>query len=312
MKQRLITAIILNVAVALIFVLRQFVSAYIFDALLCLVIIISANEVARVFNRSGRLNNSTLITIYPVLSFVGFYFGMKYELNMWYILLINLGLILALMLVEIVVVLITKNKLKSEFEKTKLTNTFSRFSVNKVLLTGFLMLYPSFLLSSMYFINHIGAFEYLNISKFGTNIDFSLFFLLLPILTTVATDTFAYLIGRLIKGPKLCPLISPNKTISGAIGGILGGIIFGFGIYAIFVACGLIEAVLAPYVIVIYTILASIISEIGDIFASIIKRKARTKDYSSIFPGHGGFMDRLDGISFNVLFTLLFFMLFIF
>lgn len=312
MKQRLITALILNVVVALIFVLRQFVSVYIFDALLCLVIIISANEVARVFNRSGRLNDSTLITIYPVLSFVAFYFGMKYQLNIWYILLINLGVILALMIVEIFVVLFTKKKLQAEFEKTKLTNTFAKFCTNKVLLTGFLMLYPSVLLSSLYFMNHISAFEYLSIAKFGSSIDFSLFFMLLPILTTVATDTFAYLVGSLVKGPKLCPLISPNKTISGAIGGILGGIIFAFGIYGIFIACGLIESTIAPYVIVIYAVLASIISEIGDIFASIIKRKARTKDYSSIFPGHGGFMDRLDGISFNVLFTLIFFMLFIF
>lgn len=311
MKQRVITAIILNIVVALVFVLRQFVSTYIFDALLCLVIIVSANEVSRVFNRSGRLNNGTLITIYPILCYCAFFLGMKYKLNIWFILLMFLAIIVLLMLVEMLVVFLTKNKLKTEFEKTKLTKTFVEFCTNKVLLTGFIMLYPALLLSSMFFINNIANFEYLNISRFG-QVDFGLFLLLLPILTTVATDTFAYFVGSLIKGPKLCPLISPNKTISGAVGGILGGIIFGFGIYGIFVACGLLEAMLPAYIIVIYTILASILSEIGDICASIIKRKARTKDYSSIFPGHGGFMDRLDGISFSVFFTLLFFLLFIF
>lgn len=310
MKQRIITAIILNIIVALVFVLRQFVSTYIFDALMCLVIIISANEVSRVFNRSGRLNNGLLITIYPILAYVAFFFGMQYQLNIWFIILINLAIIVLLMFVEIIIVLISKNKLKGEYEKTKLAKSFTEFCFNKVLLTGFIMLYPAFLLSSMFFINNIANFEYLNVSRFG-QVDFGLFLLLLPILTTVATDTCAYFVGSAIKGPKLCPLISPNKTISGAIGGIFGGIIFGFGIYGIFVACGLLETVLPAYVIVIYTILASVLSEVGDICASIIKRKARTKDYSSIFPGHGGFMDRLDGISFSVLFTLLFFLLFI-
>jgi len=311
MKQRVITSIILNVVVALIFVLRQFVSTYIFDALLCLVIIISANEVSRVFNRSGRLNDGTLITIYPVLEFIAFFFGMQSGLNMWYIILISIGIIILLMLVEMFVVLVSRKSLEQEYEKTKLTKTFTEFCVNKVLLTGFIMVYPALLLSGLFFLNHVANFEYLNVARFG-QVDFGLFLLLLPILTTVATDTFAYFVGSLIKGPKLCPLISPNKTISGAIGGVLGGIIFGFGIYGIFVACGLLEAVLPAYIIVIYTILASILSEIGDICASIIKRKARTKDYSSIFPGHGGFMDRLDGISFSVFFTLLFFLLFIF
>ncbi|MGN1208024.1 MAG: phosphatidate cytidylyltransferase [Christensenellales bacterium] len=311
MKQRVITAIFLNIVVALAFVLRQFVSTYIFDALLCLVIIVSANEVSRVFNRSGRLNNSTLITIYPIVSYVVFFFCMKFNCKVWFILLMNLALIAFFMLVETIVVLLTQKYLKAEFEKTKLTKSFSRFCLNKVLLTGFIMLYPSFLLSSMFFLNNISSFAYLNSANFG-QVDFGLFLLLLSILTTVATDTFAYFVGSLIKGPKLCPLISPNKTISGAIGGVFGGIIFAFSVYAIFVSCGLLETLLPAYVIVIYAVLGSVLSEIGDIFASIIKRKARTKDYSSIFPGHGGFMDRLDGISFNVLFTLLFFMLFIF
>lgn len=311
MKQRVITAIFLNVIVALAFVLRQFVSTYIFDALLCLVIIVSANEVSRVFNRSGRLNNSTLITIYPVLSYVIFFFCMTYHTKIWFILVMNLLLIAFLTIIEAIIVMLAQKSLLAEYEKTKVTKTFQKFCVNKVFLTGFIMLYPSFLLSSMFFLNHFGSFGYLGASNFGS-VDFSLFALLLAIMTTVATDTFAYIVGSIIKGPKLCPLISPNKTISGAIGGVFGGVIFAFIVYVSFVACGMLEASLPAWIIVIYALLGSVLSELGDIFASIIKRKARTKDYSSIFPGHGGFMDRLDGLSFNVLFTLLFFVLFIF
>lgn len=311
MKQRAITALILTLSVALIFVLRQFVSLFIFDACLCVVIIISANEVARVFNRSGRINNGLIITIYPVLSFIAFFICYNYNIKIEYTLLIMLGLIVLLTIVDIILTFCFKKSLKENYESEKSTKTFASYCKNKVILTSFLMFYPSFILSSLYFFNHINDFSYLGVTKFG-NIDFSLFLLLLPLVLTIATDTFAYLVGSTLKGPKLCPLISPKKTISGAIGGILGGVICGFGVYGIFVSCGLIEAQVPAYIIAIYTILASVISEIGDIFASILKREARTKDYSSIFPGHGGFMDRLDGISFCVFFTLLFFMLFIF
>ena len=188
---------------------------------------------------------------------------------------------------------------------------YKTFVINKVLLTGFIMLYPSLILSSLYFFNHISDFKYLEIAtKFG-NVNLSLFLLLITIVTTIANDTFAYLIGSSVKGPKLCPLISPNKTISGAIGGLLGGVVCGFGIYWIFVSLGLAESLVPTIAIIIYLFLAGIISQLGDIFASIIKRRARTKDYSSVFPGHGGFMDRLDGISFNAIFSLIYFMLFI-
>lgn len=311
MKQRFITAMAIIAVAVVAFILRE-VSSYIFDALLCLMIIVSANEVARVFNRSGRLNDSTLITIYPVLNYILFFFCLRGDLKIGYILLLSLALIVVLMLVETIIVLCSRKKLIKLYEKNTLSNSFTKFCVKKILLTGFIMLYPTFILSSMYFLNHIADFQYLSLSTKFADVNISLFVLLIMLVTTIANDTFAYLIGSAIKGPKLCPLISPNKTISGAIGGLLGGMVFGFGIYALFIALGLTEALIPNYLIIIYTFFAGIISQLGDIFASYIKRKARTKDYSSIFPGHGGFMDRLDGISFNAIFCLGYFLLFIF
>ena len=229
-----------------------------------------------------------------------------------YIVLLSLALIVVFILVETIIVLLTQKQLEKQYEQYKTAKSFTRFCVNKVLLTGFIMLYPAMILGSLHFFNHIADFTYLNIATKFPGLNISLFLLLITIVTTISNDIFAYLIGSSIKGPKLCPLISPNKTISGAIGGLLGGIIFGFATYAIFMALGLTEAMIPIYLIIIYTILAGIVSQVGDIFASIIKRRARTKDYSSIFPGHGGFMDRLDGIIFNAIFSLIFFMLFIF
>ena len=309
MKQRTLTAIGIIAVVTLAFFLRE-VSNYIFDALLCMVIIIASNEVSRVFNRSGRNNDSTLITIYPVLNFLLFYFLMKNDVKIIYIILLSFALILALMLIEILITLCLKKRLQKQFEEHNVYKSYSHFCIFRVLITGFIMLYPALILSSLYYFNHISNFAYLNVSTKFEGINLILFLLLITIVTTVANDTFAYLIGSSIKGPKLCPLISPNKTISGAIGGLLGGIVFGFGIYGIFACYGLANLIPA-YLIIIYTLIAGVISQLGDIFASIIKRQARTKDYSSIFPGHGGFMDRLDGISFNAIFSLAFFMLFV-
>lgn len=296
--------------VALAFLLRE-VNNIIFDLLFCLVIIVSANEVSRVFNRSGRMNEGVIISIYPALNYLLFYFCMVKNVKVYAILLLSIALIIVLMIVDLIVILIMKKQNMKQYEESKLAKDYKTFVINKVLLTGFIMLYPSLILSSLYFFNHISDFKYLEIAtKFG-NVNLSLFLLLITIVTTIANDTFAYLIGSSVKGPKLCPLISPNKTISGAIGGLLGGVVCGFGIYWIFVSLGLAESLVPTIAIIIYLFLAGIISQLGDIFASIIKRRARTKDYSSVFPGHGGFMDRLDGISFNAIFSLIYFMLFI-
>jgi phosphatidate cytidylyltransferase len=103
-----------------------------------------------------------------------------------------------------------------------------------------------------------------------------------------ATDIAAYFAGRLIGGPKLWPAISPNKTWSGAIAGTVAGILAGLAVAAV----GGISPI-AP--IFILSLLLSVISQLGDLFESGLKRRFGVKDASHAIPGHGGFMDRLDG-----------------
>ncbi|MEM8539861.1 MAG: phosphatidate cytidylyltransferase [Pseudomonadota bacterium] len=106
-----------------------------------------------------------------------------------------------------------------------------------------------------------------------------------------STDIGAYFAGRAIGGPKLAPKISPNKTISGALGGVLAAMIIS----------GLIVGVLGDGNLTIYLILAaflSVISQIGDLYESWMKRQAGVKDSGAIIPGHGGAMDRVDGLVF--------------
>lgn len=105
------------------------------------------------------------------------------------------------------------------------------------------------------------------------------------------TDTFAYITGNLIGKTKLSPNVSPNKTVEGSIGGIIGAIILSI-IYANINDIG------STVDIVIISFIGSVISQIGDLTASKIKRQAGIKDYGFIMPGHGGVLDRFDSIIF--------------
>jgi phosphatidate cytidylyltransferase len=106
-----------------------------------------------------------------------------------------------------------------------------------------------------------------------------------------ATDIFAYFVGRAIGGAKLAPRISPGKTWSGAIGGTVAAIIAGSAvIWYFFVDVG-------PRVVLV-AVLLSVCSQIGDLFESFIKRRFGVKDSSHLIPGHGGVMDRVDGLIF--------------
>ena len=105
-----------------------------------------------------------------------------------------------------------------------------------------------------------------------------------------ATDIFAYFVGRALGGPKLAPSISPGKTWSGAIGGTAAGILAGVAI-AWFAqpSAGIWGTALAALVL-------SVVAQIGDLFESGVKRRFGVKDSGFLIPGHGGVMDRVDGL----------------
>lgn len=106
------------------------------------------------------------------------------------------------------------------------------------------------------------------------------------------TDTFAYFSGYFFGKRKLIPEISPKKTVEGAIGGILGTVVFTF-CFAVFAG----EP--NPVYFIPLAIIGSVVSQLGDLFASAIKRKYDVKDYGNIIPGHGGVLDRFDSILFT-------------
>lgn len=137
------------------------------------------------------------------------------------------------------------------------------------------------------------------------------------------TDVFAYFVGSMFGKHKLCPEISPNKTVEGAIGGIFGGALGSFLVFVVFdwtkffgygaqfgltfegLGLSTINTVLT-YVAI--GLLGSVATQMGDLLASMVKRYCGIKDYSRLLGEHGGIVDRFDGIMFNSVFVSFVFM----
>ena len=116
---------------------------------------------------------------------------------------------------------------------------------------------------------------------------------LMIIITT--TDIFSYLFGNIFKGPKIFPKTSPSKTYSGTILGLLTGTLFGI-LYSLNYLNN--DNI---FILILFSFFFSISGLLGDIFLSNIKRKFNVKDSSNLLPGHGGFLDRFDSISFGLI-----------
>jgi phosphatidate cytidylyltransferase len=111
--------------------------------------------------------------------------------------------------------------------------------------------------------------------------------LLWVFITTWSVDIGAYFAGRTIGGPKLAPAISPNKTWAGLIGGMIAAAVFG-GLWVYLLQLPPLLYLLAPPF--------AVAAQLGDLFESWLKRRAGVKDSGTWLPGHGGALDRLDGL----------------
>ena len=161
------------------------------------------------------------------------------------------------------------------------------------------------------FYSFIRLKELLPVEEYGYD---AVFFILLILCFAWGGDTCAYFAGRAFGKHKLCPVVSPKKTVEGAIGGVLGTMVFGVAatlIYSIAadriysVAADRMEAFtrsnigVSMYVVIaLLACVAAVLGIYGDLFASVVKRQCGIKDYGTIFPGHGGILDRFDSVMF--------------
>ena len=122
-------------------------------------------------------------------------------------------------------------------------------------------------------------------------------FFLFLIIVCIFTDTGGYIFGKTFKGPRLTK-VSPKKTYSGVIGSFLMALLFGFIYIKYFGKKSRILLETDPIFVILLILFVSLASQIGDLIISYFKRKAKLKDTGKILPGHGGILDRIDGIIF--------------
>ena len=137
---------------------------------------------------------------------------------------------------------------------------------------------------------------------FSNNIQFKIILFSL-LLTCVASDVGGYIFGKIFKGPKITK-ISPNKTFSGSIGSI---------ILSCITFCSLLFLMTKNinFIILLTGIVTSLFCQFGDLYFSLLKRKAKKKDTGNLLPGHGGILDRIDGILFGLPAGFIFLLIFL-
>ena len=121
--------------------------------------------------------------------------------------------------------------------------------------------------------------------------------LMLPVLLTWASDIGGYVAGRTIGGRKLMPSVSPGKTIAGSIGGIVLTVVT-CALFVHYLLRPQAQLTFSPWGLATFAVGISVAAQIGDLVESMFKREAGVKDSGTIFPGHGGMLDRLDSLLF--------------
>lgn len=161
--------------------------------------------------------------------------------------------------------------------------TFPKYKTEEVTVAFFGVFYVAVMLSYLFQVRRMPDGGYL---------------VWLVFLSSWGCDTCAYCVGVLLGKHKLAPVLSPKKSIEGAVGGVLGAAVLGYA-YALAFRGRMVEVGNPQLVCALACAIAAVISQIGDLAASAIKRNHQVKDYGHLIPGHGGVLDRFDSMIFT-------------
>lgn len=300
MLKRTITGAVI-LAVTLIFVILKQYSDLFFDAYVLIMSYASLIEVASAYKLSSKKVNLPLLLFIPaVMCLIVNLANSRYDAFIYQMLTAIIILIISLTC-EIIV--FARNRKHGTTEKKLYILNQSLFEVTKN--TMMVFAYPLLPLTFIFVLNHMPY----DVGYIGIILAFAI---------SMLTDTCAYLFGRAFGKHKFIPEVSPKKTIEGVVGGFVGGLVGGMGCFLVFKYTSLFNLLALgptmPVIIIIFIVVSlvgSYINQLGDLIASAFKRKGGIKDFSNIFPGHGGFMDRIDGLMFTSTFIYIIFALFL-
>lgn len=161
--------------------------------------------------------------------------------------------------------------------------SFPRYHAEQIMCAFFCVAYAPVMLSFIYLVREL---------PYGVYSVWMIF------ISSWICDTCAYVTGMLFGKHKLAPVLSPKKSVEGAVGGVLGAALVG-ALYAYFIVEPAIREQKITWVFVLISAVGAVISQVGDLAASAIKRNHEIKDYGKLIPGHGGVMDRFDSVIFT-------------
>ena len=320
MKKRLMSATVLMLILALAFILKIFVSNYLFDVAILAIAVVSAFEASKLLTKMGRYNDKYLSIAFPVVLMIVMLLCIgDTSLGLIYTIIISVAVILAMFAVVFIIPFVTYKSTKAELKTRKMDKLpVWKYALTKALNTAVVFVYPAFLVMFMTLINHFEdmgtSFEV--VSGHGGYLSF--FVLLISFLIPIFSDTFAYITGGIFGGKKLAPKVSPNKTISGAVGGLVWCVILTITVFCIFNSIPAMATMFNStginlWKLAIISAIGSVFGQAGDLFESYLKRSANVKDSGKIMPGHGGMLDRFDShifvapfifIAFSILFLV--------
>lgn len=311
MKERFLTGTMIFLVLIFAFLARE-LSQFVFDVLVIGVCVFAANESSNLFAKMGFYNSKTVVMLYPLAMYSFLILSIYLNIALLISITLQLVLILIFMAITFFTFLLSKKYTDNEIKTRKYKGKTTRFVFNKSIQTIISMIYPTFFFMSFVLINHL---DKLGLTTLDVDLRLLSFVVLLfAFLIGVFTDIFSMLTGKLIGGKKLAPKISPSKTISGFIGGVVFTLLFVLGIYVVFDSFELFNSLfysigIELWHVVLLSVLGSLICNLGDLFESFLKRKAKVKDSGNILPGHGGVLDRIDSHTFNAAFVLIFFVI---
>ncbi len=308
MGKRVLSGAVILILLATFLLVREVAESakFIFDVFVGFLMITGTFEVENLLKQMDRHAFSLALGIYPLLCFSLLILSVAYNLGLIAFLLLTILALFVLILVFFACSMIAKKQTLKKMNLDNFEGKRTDYCVQKSLNTVIACIYPTFLLCFVFLINHFNAF-----SGVTTNIDLGLFGLILLFVSTMFSDTFAMLVGRCIKSKKInLKKLGPGKSWSGFVGGIFGAMLGAFLVFIVFQNVGYKEVFaennLAFWQFLIGGFFCGVVNMCGDIVSSYIKRCAGIKDFSNFIPGHGGVMDRINGLVFNSVFIYVF------
>ena len=161
--------------------------------------------------------------------------------------------------------------------------SFPKYKAEQIMCSFFCVAYAPVMLSFIYMVR---------------SLPYGIYTVWMIFISSWICDTCAYVVGMLFGKHKLAPVLSPKKSIEGALGGVAGSALVG-AVYGYFVVEPAISGQQVTWIFLLISMVGAVISQVGDLAASAIKRNHDIKDYGKLIPGHGGVMDRFDSVIFT-------------